>query len=123
MYGYLVNKYTPNTQNMVYLFSGIRYNNVYFDKVDYVEIVDFVCNRPGCGYGSKLMNEFLKIVRITNAKKIIGELSSVDEIDDDNNMNRRNHFYQKFGFKIKDRKIIIELHWHILLFEYNNNWR
>ena len=56
------------------------------------------------GYGSLVMEAFLNIATVVGASKITGELSLADELDSENK-DRRNHFYEKFGFKITGRKL------------------
>lgn len=72
-----------------------------FDTLKLLIIRDFIIATPNKGFGSILLREALfHISQLFGEKvKITGFLSFVDEVDLDNK-NRRDHIYQKFGFKI-----------------------
>ena len=57
------------------------------------------------GNGTVAMKALLKYAKKINAKWIDGGLSSVDN----DHADRRNHFYEKFGFFIKDSQIRLDL--------------
>ncbi|WP_460058871.1 hypothetical protein [Pseudolactococcus yaeyamensis] len=76
---------------------------------EYVEIVSFITwnKQRDKGYGSLLLREFLKCMEdVTKKSKgnitIFGELRKIDEVDE-NNHQRRDHVYQKFGFELDYR--------------------
>lgn len=57
------------------------------------------------GYGSIMLEQFIKYAKTLDAGYISGELSTVD----DGNKDRRNHFYIKHGFSIDGIKIHLSL--------------
>lgn len=105
-YGYTLKEYKENPTQVMRLYSRIIYN----DKLKFVEsiYIDDIIGDTNKGYGSKLMTEFLNYVRPLKADHIIGMLSHVDEVDL-NNKDRRNHFYEKFGFKINGNHVYLKL--------------
>lgn len=54
------------------------------------------------GYGTQMMNMLLDFAKENGYKKIVGNLSYVDDNDafDPEHRERQLHFYKKFGFKI-----------------------
>lgn len=105
-YGYTLKEYTENPTQVMRLYSRIIYN----DKLRFVEsiYINDIIGDTNKGYGSKLMTEFLNYVRPLKASHIKGMLSRVDEVDL-NNKARRNHFYEKFGFKINGNHVYLKL--------------
>ena len=82
--------------------------DVFYDKkrkyIRQLRIQECQTREPNQGYGSLLMESFLDYVRrLLEVRQVllIGKLSLVDEEDEENHQ-RRNHFYQKFGFVIKE---------------------
>lgn len=69
-------------------------------------------NNENKGYGSMVMEQFLRYIKVLHMELAIGtvtaRLSSVDETDI-NNKNRRNHFYEKYGFKIDGERAVLNL--------------
>lgn len=104
-YAYILKPYKEFPKKVMNLYVNINTNK--FNIVESIYIIDFIGD-SNKGYGSKVMTEFLKYIKPLHAKFIYGELSYVDEIDLDNKA-LRNHFYEKFGFKINNNKIILKL--------------
>ena len=54
------------------------------------------------GYGTQMMNKLIDFAKSNGYKRIIGDLSSVDDNNslDKDHRERQIHFYKKFGFKI-----------------------
>lgn len=54
------------------------------------------------GYGTQMMNMLLEFAKENSYKKIVGNLSDVDDNNafDPEHRKRQIHFYKKFGFKI-----------------------
>ena len=71
----------------------------------YVHIIDILMEDNNIGNGTVAMKALLKYAKKINAKWIDGGLSSVDN----DHADRRNHFYEKFGFVIKDSQIRLDL--------------
>lgn len=71
----------------------------------YIYIEDILMENNNIGNGTIAMNALIKYARIINAQWISGSLSPVDN----DHAERRDHFYEKFGFIIKDSKIRLNL--------------
>ena len=71
----------------------------------YNAIIDILMEDNNIGNGTVAMKALLKYAKKINAKWIDGGLSSVDN----DHADRRNHFYEKFGFVIKDSQIRLDL--------------
>lgn len=85
--------------------------DVLYDKnygfIKRLYIHDFQTRSPNQGYGTLLMEVFLDYIsHHFKVKEVLvtGWLSSEDEKDEDNHQ-RRDYFYQKFGFEIKEEHI------------------
>lgn len=54
------------------------------------------------GYGAQMMNKLIDFAKNNNYKRIIGDLSCVDDNDplDEDHRERQIRFYKRFGFKI-----------------------
>jgi len=89
--------YAP--EKVMRMFTELVYSQNY-GAVEKIEIVDII-GIPNMGYGSIIMNVFFEYIKQFHATEVYGVLSSVDEIDT-SNKERRNHFYIKHGFEIKD---------------------
>lgn len=105
-HGYTLNPNLERPKKVATMFTEPKYDLKY-NIINYFYIIDFTCE-PNKGYGSKVMEQFLRYISRYKSKKVIGEFSYVDEIDQ-NNKSRRNHFYKKFGFHIKENKIELYL--------------
>ena len=66
----------------------------------YVHIIDILMEDNNIGNGTVAMKDLLKYAKKINAKWIDGGLSSVDN----DHADRRNHFYEKFGFEITENE-------------------
>ncbi len=109
-YGYILNSDYNIPDRVIYMISEPIYKVDFISKERYfdcIKIVDFVATCPNCGFGSKIMELFLNYVKGHNIRKVVGELSFVDEINEDNKL-RRNHFYNKFNFEFVDDKIELD---------------
>lgn len=71
----------------------------------YIHIDDVLMEDNNIGNGSVAMKPLIKYAKKVNAKWIDGGLSSVD----DDHADRRNHYYEKFGFTISDSSIRLDL--------------
>ena len=106
-------------KNIIYLFGG-RYQGsgslprMYFRILTkesgifeerYIHIDDVLMVDNNIGNGTVAMNALIKYAKRINAIYIDGWLSSVDN----DHADRRNHYYEKFGFVIKDSHIRLEL--------------
>ena len=70
---------------------------LYFEQNgDVIKIHDILMKNNNIGNGTIAMKALLKIAERLKAKEIVGMMS---EIDNDH-VDRRNHFYEKFGFVI-----------------------
>lgn len=76
---------------------------IMFHKVDngHLHIDDVLTRYNNIGNGSILMESFLKYASENGFDLITGDLSIIDEDHKD----RRNHFYEKFGFEVGDKII------------------
>jgi hypothetical protein len=103
----------------IYLF-GERYQGImglpriYFEiltqkrdifEEKYIHIIDVLMEDNNIGNGTVAMNALIKYAKQIKAKSINGELSSVDN----DHADRRNHYYEKFGFIINKSRILLEL--------------
>lgn len=79
--------------------------NILEDKVKNIHISDVLMKDIDIGNGAVAMEALIKYAKIIKAKYIAGEFSKVD----DDHADRRKHYYEKFGFAIKDRKIRLDL--------------
>lgn len=108
-----------NNNDAIYLF-GERYQGlmglprIYFKispkesnilEEKYIHIIDVLMEDNNIGNGTVAMNALIKYAKRINAKYIDGWLSGVD----DDHADRRDHYYEKFGFVIKDSRIRLEL--------------
>lgn len=71
----------------------------------HINIIDVLMKDDNIGNGSVAMKALIKHAKKIDAKWIGGTLSNVD----DDHADRRNHFYEKFGFNIDDSSIKLEL--------------
>ncbi|WP_242359018.1 hypothetical protein [Lactococcus petauri] len=81
------------------------------ERLEYVEIIEFVGRggELGKGYGSLNLSVMLEFVKEAFGEKttIKGWLSPFDERSE-NNKNRRNHVYEKFGFKFEEGWVVLD---------------
>lgn len=77
----------------------------YYDnqEIEHVRIWEFLSKPANQGYGTVILQEFFNYFteRQTQPVEVDGELSAFDEADE-NNHQRRDHIYRKFGFEIVD---------------------
>ena len=71
----------------------------------YIHIFDVLMEDNNIGNGTVAMKALIKYAKKISAKWIDGELSQVDN----DHADRRNHFYEKFGFIMKDSQIHLDL--------------
>lgn len=105
--------------NTIYLF-GERYRGrmglpkIFFEIRDkgngiieekYIHIIDVLMEDNDIGNGTVAMKALIKYAKKINAKFISGSLSDVDN----DHAERRNHYYEKFGFVIDGSSINLEL--------------
>ena len=57
----------------------------------------------GDGYGSLIMEHFLKFAKKMKIVRVYGEFSKVDDTED--NRERRSNLYKKFGFYVNGDKV------------------
>lgn len=81
------------------------YFKIYETPEKHIHIVDILMKENNIGNGSVAMKALIKYAKKIDAKWIGGTLSSVD----DDHADRRNHFYEKFGFNIDNSSIKLEL--------------
>lgn len=76
------------------------YDNQDFEKVRLWEFQSKIVNH---GYGTVILQEFFNYFMEKQAQPvaIVGKLSDIDE-EDENNRQRRDHLYNKFGFEFVD---------------------
>ena len=67
----------------------------------HVHIEDILVKNNNNGNGSILMNALFKFAKSKNIDLITGDLSPIDNDHKD----RRNHYYEKFGFKITENMV------------------
>ena len=79
--------------------------NILEGKVKNIRISDVLIEDIDIGNGTVAMEALIKYAKIINVKYIAGEFSRVD----DDHADRRKHYYEKFGFAIKDRTIRLDL--------------
>jgi hypothetical protein len=92
------------SKNNIYLL-GERYPTIMYapkimfhmESEESLRIDDILTKHINVGNGSILMRALLAYASLKNIKMISGMLSSID----DDHIERRNHFYEKFGFEIK----------------------
>lgn len=111
-YGYILSSENKIPDRVITLTTETLLNyNPIAEKtvVESIHIIDFIATSKNCGFGTCIMNCFLKYIKSLNIKKITGKLSFVDEIDE-NNKSLRNHFYKKFNFKfLSDDRIELDI--------------
>lgn len=76
-----------------------------YPQIKHIHIHDILMVDNNIGNGTIAMNALIKYAKKNNVKWINGELSSID----DDHADRRNHFYEKFGFSIECSTIRLEL--------------
>lgn len=74
---------------------------VYYEEEKKIHICDIICYSNNKGFGSILMKELINYAVGLKCKLVSGYLAKVD-IDD--HKDRLFHFYNKFGFKIVEKK-------------------
>lgn len=74
------------------------------NEIKKVRIWDFLSREVDKGYGTIVLQEFFRYLKKQQKQpiRIVGYLSECDE-KDNNNRQRRDHIYQKFGFKIEGK--------------------
>lgn len=100
-YLYLFGRNYQGLMNLPRIIFDINCN----DEVKYIHIVDVIMEDNCIGNGSIAMTFLIDFARKFEVKYISGSFSTVD----DNHAERREHFYRKFGFEIRDRKIRLDL--------------
>lgn len=101
---YVLTSQNNYSKPVMSMFTEFKYD--IYSKIS-IEIVDLF-GIPNKGYGSFIMTTFLKYIQHYQPKYVYGKLSEVDEKDKENK-NRRNHFYKKFGFKIENSYIHLDM--------------
>ena len=76
-----------------------------FSKKKYIHIDDVLMEDNDVGNGTIAMKALIKYAKRNNIKWIEGSLSSVDN----DHADRRNHYYEKFGFKIQSSSIRLDI--------------
>lgn len=99
------------SNNAIYLL-GRSYPTVLFapkmllsSTPEEIKIEDILCKQNNIGNGSILMLSLFEYCKRHNITKIIGYLSSVDN----DHRDRRNHYYEKFGFQLTEHSISKEI--------------
>lgn len=95
-------------QGMAYLpriYFNIKEKECKGMKLKYLHIIDCLMEDVNIGNGSVAMQGLIKYAKMNDCKYISGCLSSVD----DGHADRRDHFYEKFGFSIQDSRIHLDL--------------
>lgn len=95
-------------QKIVSLYSAVIYNEE-LNHIDHIYIQDFIGSETNEGYGSIVMKQFLKFVKTLHIETVTGFLSFVDLGRSPEHKQLLYHFYQKFGFEIKDNKLTLKL--------------
>ena len=100
------------SRNTIYLLGEVYRTIMYAPKLmfhspssDHIHIDDVLVKHNSIGNGSAVMNALLLYAKQNGVKKITGFLSSVD----DDHKSRRDAYYEKFGFRIDNSKIIKEV--------------
>lgn len=108
-----------DNNNAIYLF-GERYQEreelprIYFTVIKqkvgmseekYIHISDVLMSDNNIGNGTVAMKALLQYAKKNNVKYIEGSLSATD----DDHADRRDYYYKKFGFTVKDSKIRLDL--------------
>ena len=75
---------------------GCKANLVYYSEKNEMLLGDIVADIEGRGYGSRVMENIIKVCRRLKVKLITGEISATDSGD----LDKLKHFYPKHGFKI-----------------------
>lgn len=91
--------------NTIYLTSQ-RYNSPIFAPRMYlsisgmqITIEDILMKTNNIGNGTIAMHALLKLAKSWGIKEIVGFMSDVDE----EHAERRNHYYEKFGFRVDEK--------------------
>jgi hypothetical protein len=71
-------------------------------QIDHIHIEDVLVKHNNIGNGSIIMNSLILYANKCGIKKITGSLSSVD----DDHKARRDNYYKKFGFDVKDTIVV-----------------
>lgn len=108
-----------DNNNAIYLF-GERYQvreeapKIYFSVIEqkfgmleekYIHISDVLMSDNNIGNGTVAMRALLQYAKKNNVKYVEGRLSP----GDDDHADRRNHYYEKFGFTINDSGIHLDI--------------
>ena len=104
---YLMGKsYWMHGSSLPKLYYNIEYGYENYKKViKGIYINDVLMINNNIGNGSIALNALINYAKEIGAPKITGSLSPVD----DDHADRRNHFYEKFGFNIINSKIELNL--------------
>ena len=86
------------------LFHVYKTDDEFFQK-KYIHIDDVLMEDNDVGNGTIAMKALIKYAKRNNIKWIEGSLSSVDN----DHADRRNHYYEKFGFKIQSSSIRLDI--------------
>jgi hypothetical protein len=102
----LVSLYHNNT---IYLLGDAYKTIMYAPKLmfhfvtpQHIHIDDVLMKHNNVGNGSIVMRALIKYAKLNSITTITGSLSSVD----DDHKTRRDHYYKKFGFEVRDDSII-----------------
>ena len=87
------------------IFFEFRYINSGPFPIKYIHITDVLMKDDNIGNGSIAMEALIKYAKKNDVKWIEGYLSPVD----DDHTDRRNHYYEKFGFKIEKSTVKLEI--------------
>lgn len=99
---------TGKAQKIMSLYSAVLYNEE-LNYIDHIHIQDFIGSEINQGYGSIVMQQFLKFFKTLHVDKVTGFLSFVDLGRSPEHKQLLYHFYQKFGFEIKNDKLMLNL--------------
>jgi len=75
------------------------------NEFEYIYIQDVQAVDANIGNGSIILKTLVEYAKECGARKIVGNLS----IADADNADRRNHYYEKFGFKVSESRIELDL--------------
>ncbi len=103
LYGYFfrvqeIGRITPQTMSVDVFYGDYIYNNIisHYVKHFYIAALDCIPNK---GYGSIMMEQFLKYIKPFGAEYVNGIITNYDAKDIEHK-NRLFHFYRKFNFEI-----------------------
>ena len=84
------------------IYSDVIYKINDFNMVSYIYLKDNISILPDQGFGSLMMESFLRLLKHMGFSCFVkGWLSPIDGLDKENDARRR-HYYKKFGFDITE---------------------